>query len=462
MKHLSALSGRAKSAFAGSLSYLILSCCFLLAALPSKAQVSLASFGNTYTQTFNTLAQSGTANAWTDNTTIAGWYSNRTTYIGDAGSSTTGALFSYGTASNSDRALGAITSGTTPTVIFGVRLVNNTTKTIKSLTLTFRGEQWRQTANAQTLVFESQVGASSLTTGTWVANTSFNFLSPKTGTAGPLDGNAVGNFLNISGALSVTVNPGQEVWLRWTKTGSTSPGIAIDDINITPEGAPSQDNTISFPTVNSSSLNISWTNGDGAARLVKINTVNTFTDPTDNTTYTANSVYGSGEQAIYNGTSNNVTVTNLSPSTTYFVRVYAYNTPNANIFYNTSSATLNPNSQMTSNSVTPTITVTGSVAAFQTISGTPSFSKNYSFSAVNLTAPVVLTPLSGNPLPVRLIAPKFPFRRANIGTDCRARWAASNVCTADDALPTMFGQELAPELGAAACHGLSAPSLTQT
>ena len=131
------------------------------------AQVSIPNTTSALTQDFNTLAISGTTNTWADNTTITGWYSNRILYIGDAGTSTTGALFSYGSAASTERALGALTSGGTPTVQFGVRLVNNTGGTLSGLTISYRGEQWRQNSTAQTLVFESQVGAASLTTGTW-------------------------------------------------------------------------------------------------------------------------------------------------------------------------------------------------------------------------------------------------------------------------------------------------------
>jgi len=56
-------------------------------------------------------------------------------------------------------------------------------------------------------------------------------------------------------------------------------------------------------------MNVSWTNGDGAKRVVIINTSNSFTNPTDGSDPSANTVYGSGEQVVYNGSSNTVTVT---------------------------------------------------------------------------------------------------------------------------------------------------------
>jgi Divergent InlB B-repeat domain/YDG domain/Bacterial Ig-like domain (group 3) len=197
---------------------------------------SITSLGSPLTEDFNGLAQTGTANTWTDNTTIVGWYSNRVTYIGDNGNSATGALFSYGSTSSSDRALGALTSGTTATVQFGAKFTNNTGSTITSLAVAYTGEQWRQNTAAQSLVFEYQVGATSLTTGTWIPVSALDFTGPKTGTAGLLDGNAVGNKTAKSSPISVSVTAGQTIWLRWTKTAASSPGLGVDDLSVTATG----------------------------------------------------------------------------------------------------------------------------------------------------------------------------------------------------------------------------------
>lgn len=105
---------------------------------------------------------------------------------------------------------------------------------------------------------------------------------------------------------------------------------------------------ISFSDVTESSFTISWTSGNGSNRIVKINTSNSFTDPADGTEYTANSTYsGSGEQVVYNGNGNSVTVDGLSPGTTYWIRIYEYNCSGSNTVYNTSTASNNPNSQTT-------------------------------------------------------------------------------------------------------------------
>jgi len=96
---------------------------------------SITTLGAPLTENFDTLASAGTGIVWTDNTTIPGWYSSRTTYNTGTGSSNTGALYSFGIAGVgpvSDRALGSVGSGGTGTVYWGAKLVNNTGSTITS------------------------------------------------------------------------------------------------------------------------------------------------------------------------------------------------------------------------------------------------------------------------------------------------------------------------------------------
>jgi len=89
--------------------------------------------------------------------------------------------------------------------------------------------------------------------------------------------------------------------------------------------------------------------GNGLGRIIKINTVNNFTDPTnDSTLPSADAAYGgSGEQVIYAGTGNNVVVTGLLASTTYHYRVYEYNICSGNYIFNITTITNNPRSQTT-------------------------------------------------------------------------------------------------------------------
>ncbi|HBF88340.1 MAG TPA: hypothetical protein DDX39_06820 [Bacteroidales bacterium] len=108
-----------------------------------------------------------------------------------------------------------------------------------------------------------------------------------------------------------------------------------------------QASNIIFPNTGLDNMDISWTNGNGSNRIVKINTVNSFTNLVDGTSYTANSVYGGGEQIIYAGNGNSVSVTNLTPNTIYYVKVYEYSCTGASSLYLNSTNTNNPNNNTT-------------------------------------------------------------------------------------------------------------------
>lgn len=223
-----------------------------------EAAISLSS---TYTQNFDTLATSGTGNTWTDDSTIAGWYSTRTTYNAGSGSSNTGALYSFGTGTATERALGSVASGSTGTVYFGSRFVNDTGSTITSLSVAYTGEQWRNGGNAtaHTLQFTYQVGASmtSLTSGTWTDVNPLDFTGPiATVTASALDGNLSANQASVSNTFSVSIPAGEEIMFRWEDINDSGNdhGLAIDDITVS---LPASD---SPPTVDSTTPADSATN----------------------------------------------------------------------------------------------------------------------------------------------------------------------------------------------------------
>src|SRR5215468_3620053 len=163
---------------------------------------SITALGTPLTENFDSLASTGTGITWTDNSTIPGWYSTRTTYNSGTGSSNTGALYSFGVAGTNpatDRALGSVASGGTGTIFQAVRLTNNTGGTITSLDISYVGEQWRNGGNtaAHTLTFQYQAGNAGVVTGAntpstgWTTFTPLSFTGPITGaTAAALDGNA--------------------------------------------------------------------------------------------------------------------------------------------------------------------------------------------------------------------------------------------------------------------------------
>ena len=233
-------------------------------AVAANAQV-LLSGGLTYSQNFDTLASAvvGTNPTWTDNTTLPGWYASRaytagttsaygpyayTSYRIDAGTSTSGLLYSYGVAGVNpvtDRALGSLGSGTPKHNAFGVRVANDTASAVDTVTISYTGEQWRNGGNtaAHTLVFAYQVSASPFaspietTNVGWTAFSALNFVSPTIGaTAAALDGNLAANRTVFSGVVltGVTVNPGQEIFLRWfdQDDAGNDHAFGVDDFSV--------------------------------------------------------------------------------------------------------------------------------------------------------------------------------------------------------------------------------------
>ncbi len=88
---------------------------------------------------------------------------------------------------------------------------------------------------------------------------------------------------------------------------------------------------LTFSAVTATSMTLTWTSGDGTNRIVLAKEASVVDGvPVDLTTYTANPVFGSGSQigtgnfVIYNGSGNSVTVTNLTPGTMYYFKIFEY------------------------------------------------------------------------------------------------------------------------------------------
>jgi hypothetical protein len=219
-----------------------------LFALAANAQtVSLTGTNPTYTQDFSTLDTAATVASANLPT---GWaifeYGTSTTtvdnkYKGSNGNSNTGETYSLGTSGSTERALGSLASGSNiPS--FGVTFTNNTNKTISSITINYKGEQWRAgqvgRTNADSLRFLYSTSATGLndTLGTWTEDVNLMFNTPNmtATTAAGIDGNATGNFTNKSGTLTVSIPAGGYIILKWLdkNIGGSDDALSIDDINI--------------------------------------------------------------------------------------------------------------------------------------------------------------------------------------------------------------------------------------
>ncbi|MCX6283199.1 MAG: hypothetical protein NTW31_03040 [Bacteroidetes bacterium] len=116
-----------------------------------------------------------------------------------------------------------------------------------------------------------------------------------------------------------------------------------------------QSSNILFSGITSCQFTASWTSGNGATRDVFVKAISSGTaSPSNNTSYTANTVFGSGSQigstgwyCVYNGTGTSVTVTGLTPNTQYQVMVCEYAGPVGSEQYQTATSTNNPNNQKT-------------------------------------------------------------------------------------------------------------------
>ena len=201
------------------------------------------------TENFDTLASSGTT-TFTNNLTIPNWYSARTgtgtTIVANDGGSSTGNLYSYGVNSNIDRALGALPSSNASVgdLYYGW-VLQNTSGGPVTLSLSYTGEQWRNSgAGAQTVSF-SYLRSMTAPTGSLLEFqsagtplTSLNFTSPITGGgSGRLDGNLAVNQVALSSNLNLStpLANGEYILLRWAdplQVGA-SHGLAIDNLTVT-------------------------------------------------------------------------------------------------------------------------------------------------------------------------------------------------------------------------------------
>jgi hypothetical protein len=133
-------------------------------------------------------------------------------------------------------------------------------------------------------------------------------------------------------------------------SGVTSNPISFD----TPVAPPTQQaDNITITNLTATSATISWTNGNGANRVVFVeNPSGTARAPYNNTTYTASTDWNakgtqlpnSNYYCVYNGAGNSVTLTNLTPESRFAVRISEYNgsTGSEQYFTDISGTTNNP------------------------------------------------------------------------------------------------------------------------
>ncbi|MBS0569019.1 MAG: hypothetical protein JSS28_00270 [Proteobacteria bacterium] len=274
------------------------------------ACVSLSALDSSYTQNFDSLANSGTAN---DASTLpAGWafYFNgtTTTYRADNGGSNAGGIYSYGATGSNERAFGTLLSSTN-TPFIGACFQNDTGGTITSLDISYTGEEWRlgTASRADVLNFEYSTDATDVKTGTWTGVSALNFTTPDQATAGAKDGNSVAEQTALSSTISgLTLASGATVWIHWVdgNASSADDGLAVDNFSLTPHGTSGGGST--NPGGNGSATPSSVPNDGATATLLTV-VPTPGTNPTS-ASYTVSAdlsaIGGSATQTFYDDGSN--------------------------------------------------------------------------------------------------------------------------------------------------------------
>lgn len=239
----------------------------LVAAASVASAQSIVSFTGTYSQNFDSLANTGTSASWSNNAAfpvIQGWSAWRTNAAGifggrdsstnnftaygiNDGGSNSGNLYSYGAANSTDRALGSLSSGTPGDILILLALRNDTGAAITNITLSYDSEQWRNGGNTalHSHVLDYKVVSSisfsdndaSFTTGYVAPGASFNTVTNvASATAAAVDGNAAGLSAGRGGAINLTWNPGEILLVRWWDDNNqgNDHGLAIDNLTIVP------------------------------------------------------------------------------------------------------------------------------------------------------------------------------------------------------------------------------------
>jgi hypothetical protein len=230
-----------------------------LCATAAQASISVDSAAFQYSQSFDSLATSGSALPWVNDSTLAGWsLFNKdgmalSSYAADTGASNAGAFKSLGNAGSGERAFGGVGSGgsyfASPAsgAVAGwmaVALHNDSGAALTGVNLGFDGEQWRNGGNtsAQTLALEYGIGADFGSVATWTAaGAGFDFSSPVIGaSSGMVDGNGAGLTAGLGGSIAVAWAADETLWLRWVEVNDAGNdhGLAIDNLSLSVSAVP--------------------------------------------------------------------------------------------------------------------------------------------------------------------------------------------------------------------------------
>ena len=224
--------------------------------------VSINTPSFSYSENFNTLT---TAGNWTNAVTLPGWYATAGSgvptsfYLNNGASTTTNPpLVSYGSVSNSDRALGFVPVGSANGKLqaIGLRMKNLSGSPLTSFEISWDGEQWRKgSVETQSVKLYYRISSSAITnapvsiSGLTYVN---QFESPNNLSNGEsavaLNGNDPANRSTQTANITVSLPNNHEIMFVWLDTYnafSFDHLFAIDNVSVIASTQQSQ--TITFP-----------------------------------------------------------------------------------------------------------------------------------------------------------------------------------------------------------------------
>ncbi len=172
------------------------------------------------------------------------------------GDQTTGGVIDFGLNDNgavlgTNRALGLLSTGTTGSTTFAVKLVNETSASITNVSMSFTGELWHNGTSQRVMLFgytedptatNFLLTAESISNAVIVSNLSFSF--PTAPVVTTVDGTLSSNQLDLATnnmELATPWTPGGAIWLIWSinyyGTGSGN-GYAIDNLTFSNASPP--------------------------------------------------------------------------------------------------------------------------------------------------------------------------------------------------------------------------------
>ncbi|MEX2214248.1 MAG: PEP-CTERM sorting domain-containing protein [Phycisphaeraceae bacterium] len=228
--------------FRGTVMQMVAAMALMLFVASGAKAVPISLTGGAYTQDFDTLATAGSSS-----TLPPGWAFVETggnangLYVGNNGAQTAGDTYSYGTTGSTDRALGALRSGTLVPII-GAEFTNNTGGTITSLSINYIGEMWRAGVTgrnaADRIDFAFSLNATALNNGAFTDVDALDYQSSNINTtAGAVDGNSASFNTPVAGNVNgLNILNGSTFWIRWTDfdISSSDDGLAVDNFSLTP------------------------------------------------------------------------------------------------------------------------------------------------------------------------------------------------------------------------------------